>query len=613
MKYKKIIFVFVLFSVIGALFSLNAPKVGAITSEEIRVQIQALLSQIAQLQKQLSEIGETEAWCHTFNTNLGYVNQGAEVMALQTALEKEGFYTRAINDTFDEYTASAVVGFQQKYASETLAPWGLKYGTGFVGSTTRAKLNSIYGCGQVSTTPLVTPPAVPVEKSISVLSPNGGETWEIGKTYNIKWVVDNNVSSLKIWLTKKNNMGINSVDYLIKKTNTNVSNSYNWAIPNNMELGEYYLTVAQFKYGLNQETITLKDSSDIPFSIVSATTACTDSDNGKDYYKKGTTIDDGKSYTDYCLGAFALKEYFCLPISSIGLGGVAEEDYVCPNNESCQNGVCVEQEEKSISVISPNGGDVWDTGTTYTIKWKASSQIAKVDIKLLIKGGEASVAAIPGEGIVAGLGEYNWKVPEEFLTATDRFKIAITTTPNWGVYASDESDNYFSIVEETIDFNITTQNYVGYDITSVSKGNEICYKEFGIGWDWMEFHEQVGWSVEGKIGSDYNGRAWVWINDQNSECFSSPNFGMTWQVKPDENRITCNDGIGLEGDNYNPQIYNNVAKCNVYSGDTPCTESRPLVCARTKGLGLIDIENKLANVASSASNLIEGIKELLGR
>lgn len=116
---------------------------------DLQAQIQALLAQVQQLQAQLSQIqgGGAAQWCHTFNTNLGVGSSGSEVVVLITALNKEGL-GGGKGDYYDEALASAVSGFQEKYASEILTPNGLSHGTGFVGKSTRAKLNALYGCSQ---------------------------------------------------------------------------------------------------------------------------------------------------------------------------------------------------------------------------------------------------------------------------------------------------------------------------------------------------------------------------------------------------------------------------------------------------------------------------------
>jgi len=127
------------------------------TAEQLQAQIQALLAQIQQLQNQLSQIqGQPAQWCHDFNRNLKIGDGGPEVGALKTALMKDGVMPyRAVTYDFDEETASYVVAFQQKYASEILSPLGLQYGTGVVGSATRAKLNSLFGCKSIPPTEIL--------------------------------------------------------------------------------------------------------------------------------------------------------------------------------------------------------------------------------------------------------------------------------------------------------------------------------------------------------------------------------------------------------------------------------------------------------------------------
>jgi len=161
---------------------------------EIQQQINQIVQQITQLKPQLVTLAK---WCYDFKYNFGAGSSGSKVAALQIALEKEGF---SINKEekdkkdFGESTASAVVGFQQKYKEEILTPWGLQYGTGTVGKTTRAKLNKLYGCSAPTPTPTTPTPTTPTPTStasIIVLSPNGGENLIDGNTYTISWKSDN--------------------------------------------------------------------------------------------------------------------------------------------------------------------------------------------------------------------------------------------------------------------------------------------------------------------------------------------------------------------------------------------------------------------------------------
>ena len=165
----------------------------SMTVAQLQAEVQSLLAQLQVLQQQLAVVqgGSSATWCHVFNTNLEVGNTSPDVTALQQSLSKDG-ETVGVTGTFDDQTASAVTGFQQKYASQILAPSGLQNGTGYVGKATRARLNSLFGCNnnQVSTPPVTTaPPTVNpvVSPSVSLLSPNGGQTFTQNANNQISW------------------------------------------------------------------------------------------------------------------------------------------------------------------------------------------------------------------------------------------------------------------------------------------------------------------------------------------------------------------------------------------------------------------------------------------
>lgn len=95
----------------------------------------------------------TSLFCYTFATNLGegHAMSAANANALQQALVAQGLWN--VNTPITSYTdavASAVTGFQEKYAAQILTPNELSYGTGYVGASTREELNSLYGCSVAS-------------------------------------------------------------------------------------------------------------------------------------------------------------------------------------------------------------------------------------------------------------------------------------------------------------------------------------------------------------------------------------------------------------------------------------------------------------------------------
>lgn len=116
--------------------------ISQMTKEELTAKIVEIMAQVQALQAELPKLKQAVV----FEVNIKYSSRGDDVVKLQEVLIKEGLLSEGLNTGwFGPATKTAVIKFQEKYASDILSPNGLSKGNGFVGSSTRAKLNEILG------------------------------------------------------------------------------------------------------------------------------------------------------------------------------------------------------------------------------------------------------------------------------------------------------------------------------------------------------------------------------------------------------------------------------------------------------------------------------------
>ncbi len=150
----------------GATFTTLSPgevlgaSTEAMTLEDLMAKVNEIKAQIQKLQNKLAQLtGKVVLGAATyegipqdfsFKTNLKEGDSSNDVKYLQIILKAEigaPTYPENVPATgwFGPITKAAVIKFQEKYASEILAPWNLTKGTGLVANTTRAKLNQMLG------------------------------------------------------------------------------------------------------------------------------------------------------------------------------------------------------------------------------------------------------------------------------------------------------------------------------------------------------------------------------------------------------------------------------------------------------------------------------------
>jgi len=243
----------------------------------------------------------------------------------------------------------------------------------------------------------------PTTPSITVISPNGREEWEIGKKHDIKWRIPADLpgGTMTISLiqsdTKKESV-------LFSDLAIDISTNYsvNWTIPDNISPGSYTISAVALinAPSLKGKVYKISDVSDAPFSIVVA-------------------------------GTFP------------------------------------------ITVLSPNGGETWQIGTTQTIRWTTAGSISKnalVDIYLVddtCSHDEKCMVVIYITRGAPNTGSFNWTVGNYpgGTVGVGQYKIRVASADNNSIFGS--SDALFSIVASKDD----AANYLTCTLSNGTGGN----------------------------------------------------------------------------------------------------------------------------------------------
>jgi hypothetical protein len=302
--------------------------------------------------------------------------------------------------------------------------------------------------------------------SISVSSPNGGELLSVGTSYPISWFTAGSVGNVKIEYSTDNGGTWSTV------TNSTINNgNYSWTVPNTPS-DKCLVRISDAAGG------SPSDTGDAVFEITTAPPApavTVNSPNGGEYLMVGGTYpiswyatggitnvkiqystDNGGSWSTITNSVPNTGSYsWTIPNAASGRCLVRVSNAAGGSPSDVSNGtfsITTNPTPPTLTVSSPNGGEVMTVGTTYPITWYTTGTVGGVKIEYSTNNG-GSWSTIVNSTL--NTGNYSWTVPN---TVSDSCVVRISDVAN-GI-PSDTGNTVFSITPNPIppSINIASPN-----------------------------------------------------------------------------------------------------------------------------------------------------------
>ena len=280
--------------------------------------------------------------------------------------------------------------------------------------------------------------------SISIVSPNGGESWPKGSTYNITWdKTGTQDANVKLRLYQ------NGIKILGISDSTANDGSYSWTIPDSISNNTNYIVRVK-----TLDNLVYADSDEFTITDAVATITMTSPDSGVIWNKDSLyTITWDKTGTQ---NAHVKIRLYQNGSKILGISDSTANDGsyswtipgTIPNNtnyivrvKTVDNLVYDDSAEftitdavATITMTSPGSGVTWNIGSLYTITWdKIGTQNANVKIRLYQNG--TKILGITDSTLNDG--SYSWTIPGTISNDTN-YIVRVKTLDNLVYDDSDE-------------------------------------------------------------------------------------------------------------------------------------------------------------------------------
>jgi RHS repeat-associated protein len=388
--------------------------------------------------------------------------------------------------------------------------------------------------------------ASPQNPILTVNFPNGGETLLIGNTYEINWSNYGTVAE-EVKIDFSVDSGVNWTEITASTEN---DGAFDWLVPDTAS-GTCLVKVSE----LDDDPV---DVSDAVFSISAPAGdyIMVISPNGGEAINGGDSfnitwdssgdiqnvnieysIDEGDSWAAVVTSTANDGSYtWPVPVtpSDLCLVRISNSDRDNEPTDVSDAVFSIVTIGPTITVISPNGGEVLVSGTSHDITWIGTPDITYVDIDFSFDNGGNWVNIVSAS---ENNGSYTWTVPD---SESDHCLIRISDS-DFDTGAADTSDNEFSIVKDeppACGGSWVMSNYIGNDVFNavtfgggkfVAVGNNGVIKTSADGINWKSRTSNTTADLYGvDLGYyDINGNIPIAVCGENGTILSSNDF-INW-------------------------------------------------------------------------------------
>jgi hypothetical protein len=314
------------------------------------------------------------------------------------------------------------------------------------------------------------PPSDTTAPAVTVIAPNGGESWMATTQHNITWTATDAVGVNSYAIDYSTNSGTNWIS--VQGQTSGNPHTYTWTVPSTSSsscLVRIRAWDAAGNVGNDQSNAVF---SIIPLVDTMAPLVHVTSPNGGENWTIGTahnitwTATDNVAVTAYKLDYSINAGTSWLAIITWTTGNPGTYSWTIPNTPSgqslirvsCRDGVnnigadnsdnnfTIVDPPPAVTVSSPNGGETWDCGSLHDITWTDSDNLGVTAHKLEYSTDGGSNWLIVRDWMSGDPHLYSWMIPST-PTALGRIRISCRDTSD-GV-GSDISNSNFTIRDLT--------------------------------------------------------------------------------------------------------------------------------------------------------------------